>query len=367
MAIAVGLDIGSEAVRAAAVEMEGSAPVLRCFAATPLPAGAVVAGEIIDQEAVVGAVRALWKHQRLPRKRVVVGIAGPRTAVRRVEAPRLDEQALVGALPGLVQAGLPIPVEEAVLDYVPLEEYTGPGGDRMLSILVVAAHRETVGAALGVARRAGLRVMSVDLTAFGLVRGAFGSGLGRETDRSQGLLDIGATLTQFVIIRRSIARLVAMIPAGGSRFTEALVADAGLDWEDAEQRKRTTGVAPSGMPAGQGERAVLGRVLTRVADELIAEVKEVADGYLEGTGERSLERLMVAGNGARLPHLAGRVARALGTRVEPARVLDHFRVGRVRLTEPQLLRLQPVLPAAAGLALWGSFVSPAFGGSAPSG
>lgn len=367
MAIAVGLECGSEAVRAAAVEMEGGAPVLRCFAEAPLPTGAVVGGEIVDQEAVVGAVRAVWKHQRLPRKRVVVGIADSRTAVLRVEAPRLGEQAMAEALPGLVQERLPIPVAEAVLDYVPLEEYTGPGGDRMLSILVVAAHREAVETAAGVARRAGLRVMAVDLTAFGLVRASFGSGLGRETDRSQGLMDIGATLTQFVIIRRGIARLVAMIPAGGSRFTEALVAEAGLDREEAEQRKRITGVAPSGMPAGEGERAVLGRVLTRVADELIAEVRKVADGHLNGTGERSLERLMVAGNGARLPHLAGRVGRALGTRVEPARVLDHFRVGRVRLNEPQLLRLQPVLPAATGLALWGSFVAPAFGGSAPSG
>jgi hypothetical protein len=67
---------------------------------------------------------------------------------------------------------------------------------------------------------------------------------------------------------------------------------------------------------------------------------------------------VVAGNGARLPHLANRVARALGTRVEPVRVLDHVSVGRVRMTESQLLEFQPVLPAAVGLALWGSFVVP---------
>jgi hypothetical protein len=44
--------------------------------------------------------------------------------------------------------------------------------------------------------------------------------------------------------------------------------------------------------------------------------------------------------------------------VEPVRVLDHVDVGRVHMTEPQLLELQPVLPAAVGLALWGSYVMP---------
>jgi len=359
MATAVGLDIGSAAVRAAAVETRNAVPVLRRFGEASLPGGAVVAGEILDEEAVTAAVRTLWKEQRLPRKRIVVGIAGPRVAARRVEVPRLGEKELAEALAAHVQGALPIPVEEAVLDYVPLDEFTTPSGDQMLSILAVGAHREVVESAAGVARRAGLAVTAVDLTAFGLVRAAFGTGSGREEGSWQGLLDIGATLTQLAVVRGGLTHLVAMIPIGGSRFTEALVAGAGLDWEDAEHRKRITGVLPAGLPAGEGERAVLGRLLTRVADELIEEVRGILGGFSREAGERSLERLVVAGNGARLPHLAGRVARSLGTRVEPARALDHLAVGRIRLTEPQLLQFQPVLPAAAGLGLWGRSPVPA--------
>lgn len=362
MAIAVGLDIGSEAVRAAAVDTSGRVPVLRRFAAEALPRGAVVAGEILDGEALAGAVRALWKRRRMPRKRVVVGIAGPRIAVHRLEVPSQQEQELWEALPGLVQEAVPTSIEEAVIDYVPLEEFTAPAGEPMLSIVAVVAPRETVEAALAAARRAGLGVMSVDLTAFGLVRAAFGAGLGRETPGSRGLVDIGATLSQVVVVRGGVVRAVGAIPLGGDQFTAALVEGAGLDWAEAEQRKRITGVAPSGLPAGEGERAALGRLLTPVADELIERVLGVLEGYYRENGGRSLERLVVAGNGARLPHLAGRLARALGTRVEPARVLDHFAVGRVGLTEPELLKLQPVLPAAAGLALWGSFVLPSGGG-----
>ena len=177
-------------------------------------------------------------------------------------------------------------------------------------------------------------------------------------DGPQGLLDIGGSLSQIAVVRGGITRFVRILPTGGAQFTEALMAGASLSREDAEERKRAVGVVPSGLPEGDDEAAALRRLLTRTADGLIEEIRGSVNYYLTQAGEHSLERLLVSGNAARLPHLANRVARALGTRVEPVRVLDHVTVGRVRMTESQLLDLQPVLPAAVGLALWGSFVVP---------
>ncbi len=358
MSIAVGLDIGSEAVRAAVVDSGRASPVLRRFAEMPLPPGVVVAGDINDEAAVNEAVSALWKRHRLPRKRVVVGVANQRVIVRQVDVPHLEEAELIEALPFQVQDAIPIPVEEAVLDYVPLEEYNTPDGDLMLSILVVAAPREMVEGLLAVARRSGLQVQCVDLQAFGLVRAAFGADLLLGGDGPQGLLDIGASMSQIVVVRGGICRFVRILPTGGDQFTDALAAGVSISREDAEEMKRSIGVAPEGMPEGDDETSAASRILTRTADALVEEIRGSVNYYLTQAGEHSLNRLVVAGNGARLPHLANRVARALGTRVEPARVLDHVSVGRVQMTESQLLELQPVLPASVGLALWGSYIVP---------
>jgi len=358
MPIAVGLDVGSEAVRAAVVEVGKTAPVLRRFAEMPLPDGAVVAGDIVDEGAVKEAVAALWKRNRLPRKRVVVGIANQRVIVRQVDVPHLEEEELVDALPYQVQDVIPIPVEETVLDYVPLEEFATPDGELMLSILVVAAQRDMVGGLMDVARTAGLQVASVDLQAFGLVRAAFGADLLLGGDGPQGLLDIGATMSQIAVVRGGITRFVRILPTGGDVFTAGLARDLEIGRDEAEDLKRRVGVVPSGLPDDDEEEARARRSLTRIADELIEEIRGSVNYYLTQAGEPALDRLVVAGNGARLPHLANRVARALGTRVEPVRVLDHVNVGRVQMTESQLLALQPVLPAAVGLALWGSYVVP---------
>jgi type IV pilus assembly protein PilM len=358
MAVAVGLDIGSSAVRAAVVDTAKSSPLLRRFADMPLPPGAVVAGEIVDSGAVAEAVGALWKRNKLPRKRVVIGIASQRVIVRQVDVPHLEEAEMIEALPFQVQDAIPIPVEESVLDYVPLEEFNTPDGELMLSILVVAAQREMVDELLGVASAANLDVLSIDLQAFGLVRAAFGADLMLGGDGPQALLDIGISMSQIAVVRGGITRFVRILPVGGDQFTEDLRAGLNLGYEDGEELKRLVGVAPEGMPEGEGDQAAARQILTRTADSLIEEIRGSVNYYLTQAGEHNLGRLVVSGNGARLPHLANRIARALGTRVEPVRVLDHIGVGRLQMTENQLLDLQPVLPAAVGLAMWGKFVVP---------
>ena len=222
MPVAVGLDIGTEAVRAAVVDTGKSSSVLRRFAEMPLPDGAVVAGDIVEPGAVHEAVAALWKRHRLPKKRVVIGIANQRVIVRQVDVPHLEEEELQEALPYQVQDVIPIPVEDTVLDYVPLEEFATPDGELMLSILVVAAQREMVEGLVDVARTAGLQVMSVDLQVFGLVRAAFGADLLLGGDGPQGLLDIGATMSQIAVVRGGIIRFVRILSSGGDAFTAGL-------------------------------------------------------------------------------------------------------------------------------------------------
>jgi type IV pilus assembly protein PilM len=359
MAVAVGLDIGTEAVRAAAVDSGSGTPVLRRFGEMPLPPGSVAAGEIVDPGAVSEAVGALWKRLRLPRRRVVVGIANQRVIVRQIDVPALGEDELTEALPFLAQDAIPIPVEEAVLDYVPLEEFSSEDGEPLLSVLTVAAQREMVDALIDIAAMAGLDLLAVDLQAFALVRGALGTRLLDSGEGSTALVDIGGGLTQIVVVKDGIVRFVRILPVGGGAFTESLVVGMSIDRVAAEELKREVGVLPEGVPEGDDREGRAGMLLTRTADALVDDVRGSINYYLSQAGEDALDRIVVAGNGARLPHLANRLGRSLGARIEPARALDHVTVGRVQMTEGELLGYQPVLPASIGLALWGEYeVSP---------
>ncbi|MDH3426194.1 MAG: type IV pilus assembly protein PilM [Acidimicrobiia bacterium] len=353
MPVLVGLDIGTVAVRAAAIDI-GRKLVLRRFGEMPLPPGVVVAGEILDEDAVSEAVAALWKRHKLPKKRVIVGTANQRVIVRQVDVPQMEESELTEALPFQVQDSLPIPVDEAMLDYVPLEEFATPEGEAMLSILVVAAHREMIESILRVTESAGLTVEAVDLQPFALVRAAFGSDITLTETSPQGIIDIGATITQVIFVRNGVARFVRILPRGGDNFTQALVSSLDMDADEAEEIKKVVGVEPEGPPSDTMDEADVRRVLTQEADSLIEEIRGSVTFYLGQSGDDSMSRIVVAGNGARLPHLANRLGRTLDIPIEPAKVLERVDVGRVQLSEAELLDAQAVLPTSVGLALWGS-------------
>lgn len=353
MAITVGLDIGSGAVRASAVDARKSKLILRRFAEMPLPAGAVEAGEILDEDAVSEAVAALWKRAKLPKKRVVIGTANQRVIVRQVDVPHMSEAELTEALPFQVQDSIPMPVEDARLDFVPIEEFTTPDGEPMISILVVAAHNEVVDGLVRVASAASITPIAVDLQPFALVRASIAHELSLEEEGAQGIVDIGGSITQIVFVRGGAVRFVRVLPRGGEAFTTALANGLGLDLDAAEELKRTVGVTPAGSTPAEDEHVEARRLLTEEADTLIEEIRGSVSFYQSQAEGGSLDRIVIAGNGARLPHLANRLGRTLDVPIAPAKVLDRIDVGRVQLTESELLDAQAVLPTSVGLALWG--------------
>jgi type IV pilus assembly protein PilM len=354
MAINVGLDIGTSAVRAAVVQTGKGVPVLQRYGQVALPEGAVIAGEIVEEAIVRDALTQLWKTAKLPKKRVVVGIANQRVIVRRVDLPYMAEDELAQALPFQAQEYIPIPIDEAILDFVPLEEFATPSGEPMLSVLVVAAQKDMAADVMRVVANAGIKVMAIDLQAFALTRAVLGADFDLDSG-TQAIVNIGAGLTQVILMKSGTIRFLRILTIGGASFTSALADRMPMEPEQAEQYKRRAGVALDGIPEGTEGEAFAKVLLTEEADILIDEIRGSVDYYLGQSGGESLEKLYVAGNGARLPNLANRLGRALGVGVAPVRVLDEerMRVGKLGLSDVELAQAQPVLPVPVGLAMWG--------------
>jgi len=156
----VGLDIGTSAVRAAELSIHRGKVVLVRLGQVGLPPGSVVDGEVVDATAVATAIRALWRQATLGSKRVRLGVANQRVVVRQVDVPWMPPAELRHSLTFQAQDHLPIPVDDAELDFDVLTELEGQGGQRMLRILLVAAQREMIAGHLAAVGRAGLRSAS---------------------------------------------------------------------------------------------------------------------------------------------------------------------------------------------------------------
>src|SRR5438067_4538860 len=115
--MAIGLDVGSSAVRAVELALRRRhPPELRRHGEIPLPSGAVVDGDVVDQAAVADALRELWGKAKLRQRAVALGLASQRVTVRQLDLPALSEPELANAVRLQAQDQLPMAVDDAGID-----------------------------------------------------------------------------------------------------------------------------------------------------------------------------------------------------------------------------------------------------------
>jgi type IV pilus assembly protein PilM len=230
----IGLDIGTRAVRLAEVQVLGGTPTLTRFGRMLLPLGAVDHGEIADPQAVATAVMTLWKRLGLTGKAVHVGVANRRVVVRVIELPAMSRDDLPNAIRFQAQEHIPIPLDQAVMDFEVLDELESAEGEKTQRVLVVAAERATIEPLLAAVRESRLELASLELNAYPLVR-CFGD----LTGSTQAVVDIGAGVTNLVVHRDGKIRFTRILPTfGGDEFTQAVAQGLGVHRDEAETLKR---------------------------------------------------------------------------------------------------------------------------------
>jgi type IV pilus assembly protein PilM len=216
----VGLDIQPGYVSAVQVRVNGSILVQRA-AGAPLPPDTVREGEVIDEQALAETLKEMFHDSRLD-KRVRVGIANQRTVLRTLEMPPIpDGKELATAVRFQAEDQVPMPLDNAVLDYHALGVVETPAGPRM-RVIVVAAQRDMVERLISAVRAAGLRPEGVDLSAFALIRSLHRAGDEQDPSRVM-YLNVGG-LTNMAIAEGTVCRFTRVV-GGGLESMAAAIAE----------------------------------------------------------------------------------------------------------------------------------------------
>lgn len=344
----IGLDVGSTAVRAAELA-EGSPPTVVRAAQVPLPAGAVESGEVREVEAVSEGLRELWTRGGFKSRKVWMGVGNQRVVVREIALPTMPEKELRQSLGFQVQEFIPMPVDEAVLDYHLIEELE-VDGRQMLRLLLVAAQKAMVDTLVTSATNAKLEPMGLDLVPFAMVRAVGATGAGMELDRTGGeaLVDVGAHVTNIVVHAAGETRFVRILPSGGRDITVAIARGLTVEDEVAERLKRGEMVEDSTATPEQALEVAMQR-----ATQFVDEIRSSLEFYTAQTQGARIERVLVSGGGSKLAGFIDIVRQRIPVTVEPGRVFS--KVGsQLSLSEDAQAEAEPVLATAVGLAIpWG--------------
>jgi type IV pilus assembly protein PilM len=306
----VGLDIEPGAV--AAAQVAPGAPLTVAVSATaPLPPNVVRDGEVADVDTLASVLKEMFKEHKLDR-RVRVGVANQRIVVRTLELPPVEDRAeLEAAVRFLAQDELPMPLEEAVIDFHPLGIVETDDGPRQ-RVVLVAARRQMIEQVVAAIRAAGLRAEGIDLSAFAMVR-ALGDG-----DPSPTLfLSIGG-LSNLAIAEEGTVHFTRVSGSGLEGMAGVLAERRQVPVEEARKLLVSVGVDGEIEPGSEEEAGMARPVLIEGVRRIAQEARASVDFHESAvTGAAGVERVVLTGAVVGIPGFVSALAEELGLPVVP--------------------------------------------------
>jgi len=294
----LGLDVGSHGIKA--VELKVSPRTL-----SP---GQFRVHPRVDGEAPLDdhLQRFLGMHH-LPTEQVACALEARRLSTRRLEFPFSDTRRLQQAIPFEIEAETPFDLDDIVVDWNVLTAERQEG-----VVAATLARKEDVAESLEIMQRAGCEPQILE--AEGLVLANLAPIF--ELEGTHLLADIGHEKTTFCALINGKPALSRSIPVAGRAMTEALVAERGLSFEDAEQRKCEGGAL--GKSIGSASPGILA-ILDRIAREAVRTLEAAEARHGEGPVAREAHFTLLGGS-ARLDGIDEILGRRTGLKTRRLRM-----------------------------------------------
>ncbi|MEN9315886.1 MAG: hypothetical protein RIS35_2279 [Pseudomonadota bacterium] len=341
--VMLGVDICTSGVKVVELVRGRKAAIcLQRYAIEPIPAGAIVDGNVEQSEAIVAALsRAL---RRLGSRTRDAALALPSSAVitKKITLPAgLTEEDYEFQVESEASQYIQFPIEEVNLDFQILGPV--PNNPDEVEVLLAASRKEKVEDRVAIVESCGLRavVMDIDTYASREVLDHVALTLPNE---GQGqviaLLDIGAVTTRVTMSLNGQTIFERMQTLGGVQLTTELVRLYGFTQEEAETRKRT-GDLPENYRTD---------VLDPFVQQAAADAARAIQLFFSSAPYARVDRIYLAGGTSVVPGLAEAIAAKTNT---PTEILNPFAGMEIAETvrEKQLRLDAPALLTACGLAM----------------
>jgi type IV pilus assembly protein PilM len=337
----VGLDIGSSSIKVVSVKAGKRGLALGTFGIEPLPPQTIVDGTIMNQSAVVDAIRSLWDRLRLRQKDVALAIAGHSVIIKKIGVPPMTADELTEQIPWEAEHHIPFARDDVEIDY---QVVTPRNASGQMELLLVAAKKEVVHDYAAVAREASLSPLVIDVAAF-TVQNAFEANYRTAPGETVVIVNIGASISNINILRDGVSAFTRDVTIGGTSFTEEIQKQLNVSHDEAEAYKVGGSHNEHGVIPHEVER-----IIESVAEVMAGEFQRSLDFYLATSAEANVSKIFLSGGTAKVAALHRAIERRSRLPVE---VLDAWR--RVQLDprhDPDFLRAHsPEAMVGLGLAL----------------
>ena len=340
----VGLDIGSHSIKVVQLTGSSKALSLSSYAIQELSPGTIVDGEVVNREHLIDTVHDVVRQAGIKpnNKNINTAVSGRSVIVRRIPMEKMSEQNARQAIQWEAEQHIPFRIDEVSLDFKIINPEISPG---QMEVLLVAAKKEVVDLHRGILQGAGLKPATIELEQFSLQR-AYQHAYRPSGDECVTILNIGAEVTNMVVIRNGLPSFNRDLSIGGSRFVEALQRALGLEYDVA------LGVLKGNVPDGISSDEVH-TAIGRVIEELSTSIRRSFITY-QASGENArIDKMYISGGCSLMPGLATILSEQHGLPVEHFQPFRNITIPESIISDSELDSMGAVLAVCVGLALRG--------------
>jgi type IV pilus assembly protein PilM len=311
----LGLDVGSHSLKAVELKVSPRDLAPGVFRVHPRIDPSTPLAEHIQ--------RFIAMHD-LPINQVACALPASQLSTRRLEFPFSDRRRLAQAIPFEIEAETPFRLDQIFIGWNLL---SSDGSHASVSATLVK--RTHVAETLEVLEEAGCDPHVLEAEGLVLANLAPVFGL----TGTQLVTDIGHQKTTYCVMKDGRPVSARSIPVGGCAMTEAIAAETGLSFEEAEQRKCERGVLGRG---GSDDSPGVAAILDRIAREAIRTLEAAETGRGDGPVAHEATITLVGG-GARLERIEEALAKRTGRTTQRLRMpADAPHAGIVEGIDPVL-------------------------------
>ena len=303
---AVGIDIGSSAIKVVEIKKKGGKAILETYGAIALgPYADLDIGRVtnLPPEKIAEALKEVLKQSGVTTSSAALSIPVQSSLIFTIELPaQIKENEIASIIPTEARKYIPVPITEVSLDYFVLpkketsfEEANNPDLSSLLpdktEVLVVAIQNDTVSRYRSIVSQCSLEAGFFEIEIFSSIRANF------EHELSPVLLmDFGASRTKLSIVEFGSVRSFHIINRGGAEITDAISKSLSVPFSKAEEMKKEFGLF--GNPAEKN----LSDIIKIHIDYIFSETNNVLLGY-EKKYNRTISKIIFSGGGSLLKGL----------------------------------------------------------------
>lgn len=328
----LGIDIGASSIKLVEIGESSSGYVLNHIFYEPLSGDLISDLSEAAQKELVSRLKYVVKQSGTAASNAVTSLPGHSVIIKKSAFPPLEKNELRELIHDEADKYLPIDnISDVYFDFQVLGESENATG--MNDVLLVAARKEIVESYINIFKKAGLKLIVVDVDTFALET-MFEANYEIDERDTVFMINIGASITNINVIKQNGSIFSRDFSLGGNSITEAIRQKIAVSPEEAEQMKRN------------GDEIDL----LEFAEPIMAEIERSVDYFRSAFAGEYIKQILLSGGSCKIKGFPESLMQRLSIETEIANPFRNISLGE-KLDPGWIHEMAPLFCACVGLGL----------------